>query len=69
MELKGLTFNSEQDLNDALLNLARKMKIERKNFWILACRNADREIGSLNQMTVSERVDWLIQMGRDLYKK
>ena len=69
MELTGLTNGSEDHLNIAILNLARKLKMERSAFWQIANSLAGREITNLNQLTVAKRVDWLIGLGYNLYKR
>ena len=70
MKLSGMTNNSEHRLNVAILQVARKQKITGEVFWIQASRHHDSQpVNSLDDMTIAERVDWLIDLGWEMYKR
>jgi hypothetical protein len=71
MKLEGLTNNNEHKLNQALLQLARKQKIDTETFWKKAVELYPpmKESPSLDSMPVNIRVDWLITLGYNLYKR
>ena len=68
MELKGLTKSGTAQIASAILNLARKVKMERGTLWYKidkmqpGCRD-------LNNLTPANAFDLMIELANKLYKK
>ena len=62
-----MTRNGMNNLNYAILNVARKLKLERVKFWEVASYSQGAVVKRLDDMTIDNNIDLLIDLSNRLY--